>query len=168
MIRRKRHGDLAAFLVQLGRWPAHDELPRRPVHHVLDEIAVEHAAVDAALHRVVRFRHALEARGEKLDRGPIGRPGDNETVCVTAARPPSFEQIHGASFREVIDLADWDHSLAINVPGQSGDPASAHYDDLIRLWTNGDSFPLLFTKPQVEQNASETITVHPTAGKKGK
>ncbi|HEV8658866.1 MAG TPA: penicillin acylase family protein [Thermoanaerobaculia bacterium] len=133
---------------------------------------------------VVRFRHSLDRVAppisaasagriagptpSKFDRGPIERAGDSDTVGVTAARAPSFEQVHGASFREILDLADWDRSLAINVPGQSGDPESTHYDDLITLWSNGEYFPLLFTKSQIEQNAGETTTVYPTTSKKGK
>jgi penicillin amidase len=117
---------------------------------------------------VVNFRHALDKRDAKFDRGPIERSGDGDTVCVTVARSPSFEQVHGASFREILDLADWDRSLAINVPGQSGNPESAHYDDLIAFWSKGEYFSLLFTRAQVEQNASETTTLHPTPPKKVK
>jgi penicillin G amidase len=120
-----------------------------------------------AIH-VVRFRHSLDKRGDeaKLDRGPIERPGDGDTVDVTAARPPSFEQVHGASFREILDLADWDRSLAINVPGQSGTPGSAHYDDLIPLWARGEYFPLLFTRAQIERNAGDTMILQPAPAKK--
>ncbi len=120
-----------------------------------------------AIH-VVRFRHALDRRGDeaKFDRGPFERPGDSETINVTAARPPSFEQMHGASFREIVDLEDWDRSLAINVPGQSGTPGTAHYDDLIPLWTHGEYFPLAFSKAQVERNAGSTMILEPAATKK--
>jgi penicillin G amidase len=118
-----------------------------------------------AIH-VVRFRHGLDKRGEEqLDRGPIERPGDGDTVDVTAARPPSFEQVHGASFREILDLADWDQSLAVNVPGQSGTPGSAHYDDLIPLWARGEYFPLLYTRAQVERNAGDTMILQPLPAK---
>jgi penicillin amidase len=120
-----------------------------------------------AIH-VVRFRHGLEKRGDeaKLDRGPVERPGDAETVNVTAARGASYEQVHGASFREIIDLGDWDRSLAINVPGQSGRPGSAHYDDLLAIWASGNYFPLVFTRAQVERNAGDTLHLAPLPPKK--
>ena len=47
--------------------------------------------------------------------------------------PPSggnFRQTNGASWREVLDVGDWDRSLMTNVPGESGDPTSKHYSDL--------------------------------------
>ncbi|HSP13642.1 MAG TPA: penicillin acylase family protein [Thermoanaerobaculia bacterium] len=120
-----------------------------------------------AIH-VVHFRHGLDKRGDeaKFDRGPIERPGDGDTIDVTAARPPSFEQVHGASFREIVDLGDWDRSLAINVPGQSGSPGSAHYDDLVPLWARGDYFPLLFSRAQIEGNAGDTLILQPAPTKK--
>ncbi len=120
-----------------------------------------------AIHNVV-FRHGLDRRGNpsQYDRGPIERPGDGDTIDVTAARPPSFEQVHGASYREIFDLADWDRSLAINVPGQSGDPASRHYDDLLPLWSRGDYFPLAFTRPAVEANKGDTLVLLPSPAKK--
>lgn len=120
-----------------------------------------------AIH-VVHFRHGLDRRGNEtqFDRGPIERPGDSDTIDVTAARPPSFEQIHGASYREIFDVADWDRSLVINVPGQSGDPGSRHYDDLLPLWARGESVPFAFTKAEVERNAGETLVLLPSPAKK--
>ena len=48
-----------------------------------------------------------------------------------------FAATNGASFRMVLDVGDWDNSLVINSPGQSGDPASPHYGDLFPLWAEG-------------------------------
>ena len=31
-----------------------------------------------------------------------------------------FQQTHGATYRHLFDLADWDKGLATNAPGQSG------------------------------------------------
>jgi len=120
-----------------------------------------------AMHNVM-FRHGIDRRGDaaQYDRGPIERPGDGDTVDVTAARAPSFEQVHGASYREIIDVADWDHSLAVNVPGQSGDTGSPHYADLLPLWSRGEYFPLAFTRAQVQANASETLVLLPSPAKK--
>ena len=36
----------------------------------------------------------------------------------------------------LFDLADWDRGLATSAPGQSGQPGSPHYDDLLPLWQN--------------------------------
>lgn len=110
-----------------------------------------------------RFRHGLDRRGDasRLDPPPVPRPGDGDTVNATAMRPPSFDQMHGATFREILDVSDWDLSLAINAPGQSGDPSSPHDQDLLSLWSRGEYFPLLYSRSRVDADAETTITLSP-------
>jgi penicillin amidase len=91
-----------------------------------------------ALHTIT-FKHSLDrmsGTAKLLDLGPLARPGDGYTVNATwpGAR---FEQDGGASYREILDTADWDRSLAVNTPGQSGQPGSPHYADLLPLWNEG-------------------------------
>jgi penicillin amidase len=45
-----------------------------------------------------------------------------------------FSDVHGASFRMVLDFADLDGSRFMVAPGQSGNPLSAHYADLLHRW----------------------------------
>ena len=42
----------------------------------------------------------------------------------------------------MIDVGAWDRSRVINNPGQSGDPSSPHYRDLIERWATGRTVPL--------------------------
>jgi penicillin G amidase len=115
------------------------------------------------LHPAV-FRHSLDALGgrELLDRGPVARPGDGEAVQATWFDDDgSFEQRGGASYREIFDLSDWDNALAINVPGQSGQPGAPHFDDLLPLWTRGEYFPLKFSQRAVDAVTSDVLTLHP-------
>jgi len=56
----------------------------------------------------------------------------------------------------------WDNSRVINSPGQSGDPASPHYDDLFPLWANGEYVPMLFSRAAVEAAAEQVIDLVPT------
>src|SRR5205085_6462452 len=79
------------------------------------------------------FKHPLNVR--EWNRGPIARPGDSYTVNSGAGT--GFRQTNGASFREVIDVADWDRSVMTNTPGESGDPNSPHYADLLQDWAEG-------------------------------
>lgn len=116
-----------------------------------------------ALHAAL-FHHTLATTPERaalLNRGPIERPGHGFTVNATAGR--GFKQTDGASYREVFDLADWDRSLAINAPGQSGQPESPHYDDLLALWARNAHFPLLFSRGAVEKQAKEKLLLVPAA-----
>src|SRR5690606_27998127 len=99
------------------------------------------------LHKVT-FRHPLGALGESyagaFNLGPVGRPGDVNTPHNTRHNE-KFEQIHGPTYRHVLDLSDWDRGLATSAPGQSGQLGSPHYGDLLPLWADGEYFPLAFS-----------------------
>src|SRR5205807_7428994 len=67
----------------------------------------------------VHFRHALDQKpGAKdlLDLGTLSSPGDEYTVNATGAYGDSWEQVSGASYREILDTSDWDQSVAVNTP----------------------------------------------------
>ena len=112
---------------------------------------------------MVQFRHPLDRYegASFMDLGPVERPGDGETVNSTGYFGKSFEQVEGASYREILDPRDWDKSLAINVPGQSGQPGSAHYSDLLPLWAEEQYFPLVYTRGAVEKEATDKLTLEP-------
>ena len=74
----------------------------------------------------------------------------------------AFEQRSGASFREIIDLADFDNSLAINVPGQSAQPGSPHYGDQLPLWGSDRYFPLVYSRAAVERETRNVLMLMPT------
>jgi penicillin amidase len=111
----------------------------------------------------IQFRHSLDRLPDGatlLDLGPLSRPGDGDTVNATWVGK-KFEQEGGASYREILDTADWDHSLAVNTPGQSGQPGSSHYSDLLPLWDKGEYFPLLYSRKAVEMNAQDRLMLAP-------
>ena len=108
----------------------------------------------------VRFRHPLDqtvGSAALLDPGPVPRPGDEYTVNATGYFGNSFDQVSGASYREILDLSDWDHSVAVNTPGQSGQPGSPHYSDLLPLWSEGRYFPLLYSREAVEKEVTDRL-----------
>lgn len=116
------------------------------------------------LHRV-SFIHPLggvsPAAAALFDRGPSPRPGDGTTVDATAFGGSSFDQLAGASYREIFDLSDWDNAVGINVPGQSGQPGSLHYDDLLPLWLHGQYFPLRYTKQAIDRETTDVLELKP-------
>ena len=112
----------------------------------------------------VHFRHALDEQpGVKdlLDLGPLSRPGDQYTVNATGAYGDSLEQVSGASYREILDTSNWDQSVAVNTPGQSGQPGSSHYSDLMPLWDAGRYFPLLYSRKAVEGETADRLVLTP-------
>ena len=74
---------------------------------------------------------------------------------------PDLVQTAGATFRLVIDVGDWDASVAMNSPGQSGDPDSPHATDLWDPWLRGEDFPLCYSREQVEAHAERRILLLP-------
>jgi penicillin amidase len=71
-----------------------------------------------------------------LDIGPFeGRSPHSSNRSGYDAK--DFRQTIGPSARLIIDLGNWDHSRAVNYPGQSGDPNSPHYRDLAPMWLKG-------------------------------
>ncbi len=66
--------------------------------------------------------------------------GDNFTVnrgTALAAPGLRYDHVHGASLRAVFDLGDLDRSLFILPGGQSGNPLSPHFADLVTRWRDG-------------------------------
>ncbi len=51
--------------------------------------------------------------------------------------------------------------MAIGAPGQSGSPESAHFADLVQLWSEGGLFPLVFSERAVRANGETTLTLVP-------
>ncbi len=104
-----------------------------------------------------RYHHALlghplseavnAATRAKLEVGPLPRGGDNLTVSATGG---GDNQAAGGSLKIIADTDDWDNSVGINTPGQSGDPDSPHYRDLFELWAQGSYFPVAYSRAKVE------------------
>jgi penicillin amidase len=97
----------------------------------------------------------------KLEVGPLPRGGDSYTVTATGG---ADNQNSGGSLKMIADLDDWDHSVALNNPGQSGDPASPHYRDLFELWARGKYFPIFYSRAKVESVSEKAVTLQPAAG----
>lgn len=114
-----------------------------------------------ALH-TIGFRHPLSnspERREAFDIQAVARGGDGYTPNAT--RGPGYSQASGASYRHVLDLADWDRSVFTSTPGQSGQPGSPHYDDLLPMWANGEYAPLAFSREAVEASTANRLILEP-------
>jgi penicillin G amidase len=115
-------------------------------------------------HRV-RFAHGLDpvpGLRRVFSRGPYPVGGDADTVNVMARVPGVGPgSMIGAAMRAVFDLGDADGSLVSLVPGQSGHPASPHYDGLLPGWLRGEAVPLVMSRARVEDLAEARLVLQP-------
>ena len=110
----------------------------------------------------IGFRHPLSnslARRTVFDLEPVERGGDGFTPNAT--RGPGYSQSSGASYRHILDVGDWDRSVFTSTPGQSGQPGSPHYDDLLPLWAEGEYAPLVFSRKAVEESTAHRLMLQP-------
>jgi len=113
----------------------------------------------------IQFEHPLSvlASGperEQMNVGPAPKAGDR-TVVGVARYNKDFKVDAGASFRMVFDVGQWDNSVAVNTPGQSGNPSSPHYRDLFPLWLTGKYFPLVYSRSAVDKVTERKIVLVP-------
>ncbi len=94
----------------------------------------------------------------KFDVGALPRGGDSYTVTATGG---GDNQTSGGSFKIIADTADWDSSLGMNNPGQSGDVNSSHYRDLYELWARGKYFPIFYSRAKVESVTEKRWDLRP-------
>lgn len=104
----------------------------------------------------ISFRHPLGRKDWGL--GPYARSGDADTVH--AASGAAMVQTSGASYRQILDLSNWDRSVMTNVPGEVGEPGSPHYADLVEDWLNGRYHPMAYSRKFVEASTAERFVLH--------
>jgi penicillin G amidase len=112
----------------------------------------------------VTFHHPLELLTDArplLNLGPLPRPGDSYTVNNTSYKDENYDQLTGPSYREILDVGNWDESVVANAPGQSGQPGSPHYSDLVPLWDQTRYFPLLYSRAAVDKEAKDRLLLEP-------
>lgn len=113
----------------------------------------------------LELRHPLSRASRLLgfyfNRGPVPVPGHNSTVNKMEYDEEDFRVIHGPSMRQVTDLGDLDNALAVIPAGQSGLPASPHYDDLRPLWLGGRYHPFPLSREAVEREVAARLVLEP-------
>ena len=120
-----------------------------------------------AKYKHISIKHPLsdwvdESKKSKIDFGPFPRSGNGLTP---GANGNADNQTAGASFRIVVDLADWDKAVMTNTPGQSGNPDSPFYRNLFNDWANDNYFPALYSKEKILANTAERYNLAPVLKK---
>ena len=118
------------------------------------------------LHQIA-FTHPLldradPALAEQMRIKPYPRGGSANTTNNTGFSSNNFNVRSGASFRMVVDVGNWDAARMTNAPGQSGDPRSPFYDNLLENWATESHVPMLFSREKIEESAVLTIKLTPS------
>ncbi|TYP93322.1 penicillin amidase [Fodinibius salinus] len=100
------------------------------------------------------------------DIGHVGRlPGLGRKDVFTGGGAESINAVrgsHGPSWRMVVQLGPKIKGWGIYPGGQSGNPGSKYYDNMVDEWQNGDLFPLWFMQqpPVPADSLHYTITLN--------
>jgi penicillin G amidase len=127
-------------------WKTIDDLPHASDSFGRSIVAGIGNRESPSIDRAAAFAHVLAATGparRRFNIGPLTRPDDDTPV------------------RAMLAPGDWDRSTAMNAPGQSGSPDSAHFSDLAALWEKGESVPLAFSDAAVRAATKSTLTLMP-------
>jgi penicillin amidase len=117
------------------------------------------------LHRQ-HFRHPMgqvKPLDRLFDRRSVPVGGDANTVWQAAYSPYHGYDLNSftASWRQIIDLADFNRSQAVLPSGQSGHPGSRHYGDMTGMWSRGEYHPMLWDREEVEKHAAGRLELAP-------
>jgi len=93
-----------------------------------------------------------------LEVGPMARGGYGSTVNQTGN---GANQTSGASFRIIVDTGDWDRTVGMNTPGQSGDIRSPFYRNLFERWANDEFHPVFYSRDKIEEVTAMRFGLRP-------
>ncbi len=116
--------------------------------------------------RPLTLRHPLgmvAPLGAMFNRGPFPWGGSAHTInngAVDMLRPRSNPYAI-ASMRLVTEVPDWE-SARFSLPGgQSGNPVSPHFDDLLEFWLRGEGVPIAWGSDAVREAAVHRMRLLP-------
>jgi penicillin amidase len=113
-----------------------------------------------------RFTHPLgssAALGWFFNGGRVPVTGDGSTVMRVSwrRRGGSFEAWELPTWRQILDVGDWDQSRVILAGGQSGHRLSAHWFDQDDLWAGGGHRRQPYTRGAVEAARTHQLLLTP-------
>jgi penicillin amidase len=104
-----------------------------------------------------------------VNRGPVATSGGGEIINATnwSASSEDFEVTNLPSMRMIVDVGNFDNSRTIHTTGQSGNPLSPHYSDMIDTWRMIQYHPMLWSREQVEAAGVNKLTLLPQRTQRG-
>jgi penicillin amidase len=169
LVRLLRQAPVDWFPSRNGRHDTWEDVGLRSLREALDELR-SRLGPDMSkwswgrLH-TISFPHPL-GRGplaRVFSRGPYPLGGDHNTVAQAAFDPaaPYAAGLSVPSYRQIVDLGDLGNSLSMHTTGQSGQPGSRHFADMIGPWRRIEYHPMLFEREAVLVQAEGTLTLEP-------
>lgn len=90
---------------------------------------------------------------------PVG--GDTDTILQAAvvSSDPLADADNIPGMRMVIDVGNWSASRFVIAGGQSGNPLSPHFLDMLPFWQRGEGVPIAWTQEEVAMAARQTLSL---------
>lgn len=112
--------------------------------------------------RPLRFPHPAGQRGllgRVFSHGPLPGRGDSSTITQAYVYPrdPTANAAFTPCLRMVIDVGRWQNARWALPGGQSGNPASPHYDDQLQPFQASEGIPIPWTPDDVEASTQHTL-----------
>jgi penicillin amidase len=117
--------------------------------------------------RPLTLEHAFGSR-RPLDRvfnvGPFSWGGDRTTLAQTGRDivDPTLNLGALANLRMVLDVGNWEENSFVLAGGQSGNPLSPHYTDLLALWKRGQGITLAWSETKIAEITQSTLQLEPS------
>jgi penicillin amidase len=105
------------------------------------------------------WRHPVGDAG--YDIGPHEVDGGSHTLRNTGGEQPPHGASSGAEYRIVVDFASPDRFLAVQNIGNSGVPASPHYQDQFEPWLRGNYHTVHLRRAAVEADSEGSVLIQP-------
>jgi penicillin amidase len=97
-----------------------------------------------------------------FNRGPFATAGGSSIVNATGWDPVLGYAVNwGPSQRMIVDLADFDRTLAVHATGQSGHAYHPNYIDMANAWRTIQYFPLPWTREEVTALTAQHLVLEP-------
>jgi len=107
-------------------------------------------------HRLFGTVPGLAAVGNRR----IETGGGDNTLNRGQSRPGAsrdMPHVHGSGYRAVYDLSNLDNSRFIIAMGQSGNPLSPHYDDMLTRWRDGIYILIAGDRETLRRQAKDSL-----------
>jgi len=97
-----------------------------------------------------------------FNRGPYPAGGDCHSLNVgTFSWGENFDVFNIPAMRLIVDFGREDPAWLIMTPGQSGNPSSRHYGDMIPYYLQGKQHPLPFNQKGIEEQYQDILRLVP-------